>query len=106
LKNKTKLKKKSVKLIKQNNIYKKTGAAMRNIIIETLSKITRIDADLIGENILVRKELGIDSLMSLEIVAQVERLFKIKLNEYSLVKIITVGDFVNLVEASIKKGAR
>ena len=71
-------------------------------IIEVLAKITRIDASSINDDVLVRDELGIDSLMGIEIIAKVEKYFSIHLEESLLLEINRVGDFINLVKSKLK----
>ena len=67
-------------------------------IIKVLSKITRIDESSINDDVLIRDELGIDSLMGIEIIAKVEKHYSIHLDESLLFEINRVGDFINLVK--------
>jgi acyl carrier protein len=62
-----------------------------------VSNVTRIDIDELSENTRVREELGIDSLMAMEIVALCEKKFEIYIDEEQLFLIETIGDFYNLV---------
>ena len=71
-------------------------------VIEVLAKITRIDASSINDNVLVQDELGIDSLMGIEIIAKVEKYYNIHLEESLLLEINRVGDFINLVKSKLK----
>ena len=71
-------------------------------IIKVLAKITRIDASSIDDNVLIRDELGIDSLMGIEIIAKVEKHYNIHLEESLLLEINRVGDFINLVKSKLK----
>lgn len=71
-------------------------------IIEVLSKITRIDASSINDDVLIRDELGIDSLMGIEIIAKVEKHYNIHIEESLLLEINRVGDFINLVKSKLK----
>lgn len=71
-------------------------------IIEVLAKITRIDTSSINDNVLIRDELGIDSLMGIEIIAKVEKHYNIHLEESLLLEINRVGDFIELVKSKIK----
>ncbi len=73
-------------------------------IIVTLSKITRIDSTGIKYNTLIREELGIDSLMAIEILAKIEKQLDIIIEETHLVDVNTVGDFVKIIEKIITKG--
>ena len=63
-------------------------------IIKVLAKITRFDESSITDDALIRDELGIDSLMGIEIIAKVEKYFNIHLEESLLLEINRVGDFL------------
>ncbi|MEE9508598.1 MAG: acyl carrier protein [Anaerolineales bacterium] len=69
-------------------------------IIETVkqivSRISRIDAEEFEDSVTIREELGIDSLMAMEIIATCEKHLNIKIDESKFVDIETVGDFLNL----------
>jgi acyl carrier protein len=85
----------------------KTGKNTRNEeirqdIIKVLARITRIDASSIDDNVLIRDELGIDSLMGIEIIAKVEKYYDIHLEESLLLEINRVGDFIDLVKSKLK----
>lgn len=71
-------------------------------IINVLAKITRFEASSINDHVLIRDELGIDSLMGIEIIAKVEKYFNIHLEESLLLEINRVGDFINLVKSKLK----
>lgn len=47
------------------------------------------------------KDLGIDSMMAIEIVAEVERTYKIKVPEEELEKVTNLDSVVALVEARL-----
>jgi acyl carrier protein len=81
---------------------KKTQDTFKEII-GIVSKITRIDQSRISNEILIREELGIDSLMSIEIIANVEKHYNITIDESLMNKIETVGDFIALVESIVYK---
>lgn len=66
-------------------------------IKEIMSRISRIDASELEENILIRDELGVDSLMAMEIIATCEKQFEIHIDEGILFEIETIGDFIDLV---------
>jgi len=62
-----------------------------------VSNVTRIDISELSEEIRVREELGIDSLMAMEIVALCEKQFDILIDEEQLFLVETIGDFYNFV---------
>ena len=66
--------------------------------IEILSKITRIDSAGITYDTLIFEELGLDSLMAIEILAKIEKQFDIIIEESLLASINTVGDLVHIIE--------
>ena len=51
------------------------------------------------------KDLGIDSMMAIEIVAEVERRYKIKIPEQELEQIRDLDSVVRLVETKLSKVA-
>jgi acyl carrier protein len=48
------------------------------------------------------KNLGIDSMMAIEIVAEVERTYKIKVPEDELVQVVDLNSVVKLVSSKLK----
>jgi len=66
-------------------------------IKEIMSRISRIDASELEENIVIRDELGVDSLMAMEIIATCEKQLQIHIDEGILFEIETIGDFIDLV---------
>ena len=70
-------------------------------LIDILSKITRIDSSGITYDTLIFEELGLDSLMAIEMLARVEKKFDIVIEESLLSDIDTVGDFVQTIQEKI-----
>jgi acyl carrier protein len=70
----------------------------RSDIKQIVSRISRIDSAELDDSVLIREELGIDSLMGMEIIASCERLFGVKIDEALFADIQTVGDFFGLLE--------
>ncbi len=81
-------------------VQKKT-TDLNKEIVNILSKITRIDLKGITYDTLILEELGIDSLMAIEILARVEKQFNIIIEESLLADVNTVGDFVQTIEEKI-----
>jgi acyl carrier protein len=75
---------------------------MNTALINTLSEITRIDSSSITYDTLIFEELGLDSLMAIEILAKIEKRFDIDIDESLLANINTVGDFIQAIEEKIK----
>lgn len=78
---------------------------IRKSIIDIVSRITRIDRSGISDTVLIREELGIDSLMAIEIVANIEKHFTISVDESLLQDVQTVGNFISLIESIINKNS-
>ncbi len=74
---------------------------LRDKIIKTLALIARINEKNFDENTLIREELGIDSLMTMEILAKIEKHYDIQVNEEDIIDINNVGDFINIIQAII-----
>jgi acyl carrier protein len=74
---------------------------LRDKIIKTLALIARINEKKFDENTLIREELGIDSLMTMEILAKIEKHYDIEVNEEDIIDINNVGDFIDFIEAII-----
>jgi len=74
---------------------------LRNKIIKTLSSIAKINEKKFDENTLIREELGVDSLMTIEIIAKIEKHYNIQINEEDIIDINIVGDFINFIETII-----
>ncbi|MGA2639911.1 MAG: acyl carrier protein [Spirochaetia bacterium] len=78
----------------------------KNDIKQIVSRISRIDAEELDDELLIREELGIDSLMAMEIIATCEKLLSLKIDETLFADIQTVGDFFDLlIELSGRKVA-
>ena len=71
---------------------------IRNKIKKSISSITYIDAEKIGDFASYKDDLAIDSLSILEIVVDVEYQFQIKVPEEELSAIRTISDTVNTVQ--------
>lgn len=73
----------------------------RDQIIKTLSSIAGINDKKFNEHTLIREELGIDSLMTIEIIAKIEKYYNIQINEEDIIEINNVGDFITYIEKMI-----
>jgi acyl carrier protein len=70
---------------------------VRSEIKKIAARITRIDAAEFEDRVLFREELGIDSLMITEILASVEKLLGVTIDDTKLADVETVGDFLDFV---------
>ncbi len=73
----------------------------REKIITTISVIAEINEDRFNDETLIREELGVDSLMTIEIIAKIENHYNIQIDEEDIIDIYNVGDFINLIETII-----
>ena len=71
--------------------------AFKREIKQLVSQISRIREAELEEHLLVREELGIDSLMAMEILATCEKRFNLQLDETLFAEVQTVGDFLALM---------
>jgi acyl carrier protein len=62
-----------------------------------MSSVSRIDIAELDSDVLIREELGVDSLMAMEIVATCEKQLDISIDEGQLYEVQTIGDFEKLV---------
>ena len=76
--------------------------SFKHEVKEIVSQISRIDEAELEDHLLVREELGIDSLMAMEIIATCEKRLHLKLDETLFADVQTVGDFLSLV-ATLRK---
>jgi acyl carrier protein len=73
----------------------------RKEIVSTISSIAKINRNRFDDQTLIREELGIDSLMTIEIIAKIESYYNIQIKEEDIIDINKVGDFINLIEKII-----
>ncbi|MFI5367986.1 MAG: acyl carrier protein [Spirochaetia bacterium] len=69
----------------------------KNDIKQIVSRISRIDVAEMDDRVLIREELGIDSLMAMEIIAGCEKLLGVRIDETLFADVQTVGDFFELL---------
>ncbi len=74
------------------------NSALADKVKSIVARISRINESEFEEGVLIREELGIDSLMGMEIIANCEKAFSIRIDESRFTSIETVGDFLNLVK--------
>lgn len=69
----------------------------KNDIKQIVSRISNIDVAELDDPVLIREELGVDSLMGMEIIACCEKLLGVRIDETLFADIRTVGDFFELL---------
>ncbi|RJP28108.1 MAG: acyl carrier protein [Candidatus Omnitrophota bacterium] len=72
-------------------------------VIKIISKVIAIKPDRITPDSDLFRDLGADSLKAIEIVAAIEKKYKLKLEIKRIAKIKTPGQIINLIEDAFKK---
>jgi len=82
-------------IVTDDNLEKDIRSLIAEILEVDESKITR-DAKFIDD-------LGMDSMMALEILASVEKKYKVKIPEEYLTKVTSLGSIIEVAKALINK---
>lgn len=64
---------------------------------EAIGTIVNIPAEQLDDEVLIRDELGIDSLRALEMISACERALNVEIDEANCAEMETVGEFVSHV---------
>lgn len=72
--------------------------AIKNEIRKKISEITEISEEELKDEARFSEDLGVDSMMALEVVAAIEKLYKISVPEEEIPNIRSVGDIYELVK--------
>jgi acyl carrier protein len=76
---------------------------LKESIKDIISKVARIDKNLIKDDASLRKDLWIDSLQAIQIIALIENTYNIKIDEIEIFNVDNIMDVVNIIkEYSIK----
>ena len=79
--------------------------AIRQTLVELMEADTGNQFDNLQDTSKLREELGLDSVDVVSIVSQVERKFRIRMTQEELMTLVTVGDFLNLLQSKLSSGA-
>ena len=71
-------------------------------ILELIADIIEMESTKIDPNANLVEDLGMDSMMALEILAAIEKKYKIKIPEDDLLKITTVNRAIELAKRYVK----
>ena len=71
---------------------------IRTEIRQIIADIVEIPAEQVGDNTSLADELGVDSLMALEIVATIEKKYRVQIPEEKLQRVKTLNDTVALAQ--------
>jgi acyl carrier protein len=88
--------------IKRNSKNANSGK-FKPEVIKIISKIARIEEKALVDDVLIREQLAIDSLMAIEIIANIEKKFGLKLDEEKMFVLSTLGEFFEYVESQQNK---
>lgn len=75
----------------------------REEIIKIIASVANVSADDIASGIVNIEDLDLDSLQMYELIIDIEELYGIRLSDEVIDSIITVEDFISLVETYIGK---
>ena len=67
-----------------------------------VSRVSRIEVEDLQDHLLIREELGIDSLMAMEIIATCEKHLGIRMDEALFSEVQTVKDFLVLLMEHVR----
>ena len=76
-------------------------ATVRATLIELLEADTGDKFQDLADDANLREGLGLDSVDVVSVVSQIERHFRIRLNQQELEQLVTVGDLLNLMVAKV-----
>lgn len=77
-------------------------------VAQTVAEVAEKSEQEIWEkrNLHLFKEVGLDSLLALEIIAMLERKYKISVPEERIVDLATLNDAINLVKETLKQDGK
>jgi acyl carrier protein len=76
---------------------------LKKEIIQIVAKIIKIPADKIDSQANLFTDLGVDSLLGVEIFASLDKKYNLNVPEEKLRDVTSVNDLVNLVESMLPK---
>jgi len=85
------------------NLKTAKKSKMREDVKKLIAEIARMDADKISEEAIIRDDLGIDSLMAVEMLAAIEKRLGISIDEAKAFNVVTARDLIDLVMVYSKK---
>lgn len=75
----------------------------RHEVRQIIADIVEVSPDQVGDDTPLGSDLGVDSLMALEIVATIEKKYRVKIPEERLQQVKTLNDTVALAQEFIHK---
>ncbi len=80
----------------------KVNEKIKKEVIDVVQTITSLPEDKLAEDAKFIEDLGIDSMMALEIVAATEKKFRVVIPEEEIPKTQSLRDIYNLLEKLLK----
>ncbi|RRJ25051.1 acyl carrier protein [Lachnoanaerobaculum gingivalis] len=74
---------------------------MENKVMRIIAEISEVNESEIRMELELVDDLEVDSMMSLEILTELEREFDIRISEKDLADFVTVGDIFNFVKEKV-----
>jgi len=99
-------KKAKKKILNKELPVKNKDADLRKQIVKVLSQITRIPINEMCDDVLIREEVGIDSLRSIEVISWVEKQLGITVCEREISDVKKVGEFINYLLAELNRNEK
>ncbi len=78
--------------------------AVREHVYSIVSRILRIPVSELRDDVLIREELAVDSLLALEILATCGRELDVDVDESECVDLETLGEFVDYLSSKKRQG--
>jgi acyl carrier protein len=75
----------------------------RESVKKLIAEIARMDVDKVYEGDSIRDDLGIDSLMAMEMLAAIEKRLGLSIDEAKAFNVVTAKDLIDLVMSYSKK---
>jgi acyl carrier protein len=75
--------------------------SLRRTLIHLLEEDTGGNYPQLDDTTQIREGLGLDSVDVVSLVSQVERQFRIRLSQEELEKLVTIGNFLDLLQTKI-----
>ena len=80
----------------------KDNTKINDDIKKIVSEVVNVKVSDLSDDLLVREELGVDSITAMEIIVRLEKEYEIEIDEENLINIKTVKDFIDYIKEEIK----
>ena len=91
---------------KMENLKTAERSKARANVKKLIAEIARMDANKINEGDKIKDDLGIDSLMAVEMLAAIEKRLGVSIDEAKAFNVVTAKDLIDLVILYSKKRKR